>query len=335
MNTKLFVLPALCLGGAALLLAPIRPSQAFSKIGGSLSENQRDVRLFDNFSDSFSNNNTTPNTQFPGYTGAELAVWKGIVEWGSMLHGDGTGDGVAGNPLGSGGANFDAFWAGNAEAVGSSNQNVVSKLADCSGSGTLAFTETPISDGWRIRFCDEWTWDDGPGTISNRWDIQGVMCHEYGHALGLGHSTSGGATMWPSVSPGSTSIRSITTDDANGVQCVYGVASLTKPVIVATVADTGSNTLTIFGSEFAATDNEVWFTNANVTATNVNPTVQVGGLTSAGGGTVITVTIPADAGPGDVIVNKLAVAHSTVSNAFPTDLVGTFGDPPGPHPDLT
>jgi hypothetical protein len=61
------------------------------------------------------------------------------------------------------------------------------------------------------------------------------MCHEYGHALGLGHSGSGSATMFPAGSLGQTSIRSIATDDINGVQCVYGVASVID-------AWTGTNT---------------------------------------------------------------------------------------------
>ena len=46
MNTRLFFLPALALGGAALLVFPSRDSRAFSTIGGSLSEAQRDVRVF-------------------------------------------------------------------------------------------------------------------------------------------------------------------------------------------------------------------------------------------------------------------------------------------------
>jgi len=334
MHAKLLALPGLCLAGAALLLAPAPPSPAFSKIGGSLDETQRDVRVFDNFQDPTANDNTTPASQFPGYTGCELAVWKAIVEWGSTLHGDGSGDPLNGNLLGDGGANFDAFWAGNASAVGTSNNNIISAIPSCAGN-TLAFTETPISDGWRIRVCDNWSWDDGPGTISNRFDIEGVICHEYGHALGLGHSAVNGATMFPSVGAGQTGIRSIAPDDIAGIQCVYGVASATKPVITATAADTGANTLTIYGTNFGATLNEVWLTSATTTSSAVDPIVRVANVNSSGGGTVITITIPAAAGPGDVIVNKTGVGNATVSNAFPTDLVGTFGSPPGPHPDIT
>ena len=337
MNAKSLILPSLCLGGAALLFAPPTPSAAFFKTGESLGEGQRDVRLFDNFADATANNNTTPATQFPGYDGAELAIWKGIVEWGSMLHGDGTGDPINSNLLGSGGANFDAFWTGNATAGGTAQHNIVSAVGSCSA-GVLAQTELPASDGWRITYCDNaWVWDDGPSTILNRWDIQGVMAHEYGHALGLGHSADNSATMAPSGSPGQTGMRSINADDIAGIQCIYGVASVTKPVITATVANTVTDTLTIYGTNFGATNGEVWFTSATATAPSLSPPqVKVTGVSSSNGGTVISVAIPADAGPGDVLINNSGPGGASLSNAFPTDLVGTFGTPPAsPHPNIT
>jgi hypothetical protein len=329
MNTKLYLLPALCLGGAALLLAPARESVAFAKLGGSLGETQRDVRVFDNFTDATANDNVTPASQFPGFTGAELAIWKGVIEWGSMLHGDGTGD-VSGNTLGSGGANFDPMWSGLASGVGTTDNNIISEVASCS-SGVLAYCETPISNGWKIRFCQSWIWDDGPGSIGTRWDLQGITSHEYGHALGLDHS-GGQATMAPSGSAGQITLRSIHSDDIAGIQCLYGVASVTKPVIEATVASAG--TLTIYGSEFGSANAEVWFTNQAASLTSNDPIVRVTGVTPTNGGTVITVTIPGPAGPGDVMVNREGTGGSTLSNAFPTDLVGSFGIPPN-QPDIT
>ena len=329
MRTRSLVLPGLGLAGAAVLILPAAPSQAFSKIGESLSDAQRDVRVFDNFADATANDNATAPSQFPGWSGVELAVWKAVVEWGSRAHGNGTGDPQGGNVLGNGGANFDAFWAGAAGAIGTSNQNVVSAIASCSGN-TLAYTELPLSDGWRIRYCDNQTFDDGPGTIGNRFDVQGIMTHEYGHALGLGHSSTSGATMFPTGSPGQTSLRSIEPDDVAGVQCVYGVASVTKPTIVATVP--GGATLTIHGTNFDLASNEVWFTSALPTAASVEPLVRVTGVPSSG--TQLSVTIPATAGPGDVLVKRPGSGGATLSNAFPTDLVNAFGTPPVAHPAL-
>jgi len=325
MRTQLFVLPALCLGGAALLLAPARSSQAFSKLGGNLAAGQRDLRVHDNFADPTANDNTTPSPQFPVWLGAELAIWKAATEWASQSHSDGSGDPTQ-PVLGSGGANFDAFWAGAATSWGNKNGNIVSTISTCSG-GVLAYTETPISDGWRIRFCESsWVWNDGPGTIpAGQFDIQGIMVHEYGHAIGLGHSSVNGTTMFPSVGSGVTSIRSIEADDIAGVKCVYGVKSVVKPAIVATVGNSGAGTLTIHGSNFHATNNEVWLCSNVPTIPSVNPRVKLTGIASTGG-TVITISVPSNAGPGDVMV-KLPTSNggSSLSNAFPTDLVGTFG----------
>ncbi|MEQ1893449.1 MAG: matrixin family metalloprotease [Planctomycetota bacterium] len=331
MNTKLFVLPSLLLGGAAMLVLPAKESEAFSKIGGSLGTTQRDFRVFNNFVDATSNDNTTSPAQFPGWDGAELAIWKGAIEWSSLIHGDGTGDPQSGNVLGGAGANFDPFWAGSATAVGNADQNIVSTVNSCS-SGVIAYMEGPISNGWRIRFCDSsFAFEDGPGTVGGRIDIQGIMTHEYGHALGLGHSAVNGATMFASYS-GGTGARSIAADDISGILCVYGATSGTKPTIVATVPSGGS--MTIYGTNFSATDNEVWFTNNTATTPATDPLVKVTGVLSPSG-TEVTVTIPGGAGPGDVIVKKSGTGNATLSNAFPTDLVNTFGTPPTAHPNIT
>jgi hypothetical protein len=326
MRTRHFFLPALALSGAAFLLAPPESSRAFTTIGGDLNVSQRDVRVFNNFLDNAANDNVTQHAQFPGYDGAELAIWKAIVEWGTDPHGDGTGDPLQ-PVLGDGNANFDSFWCGNATAAGGTNDNIVSVFTgQCSG-GVLAFTETPISNGWRIFYCEDWVWSDGPGNIgNNHFCIQGVMAHEYGHALGLGHSVSP-ATMKPSISTGEEATRSIAADDIAGVQFIYGAEDATKPEIVATVADSGAGTLTIHGSNFDDNLNDVWLTSAAATAPGAEPRVLVLGVASSEGGERIDIAIPAAAGPGDVIV-VVGGLNSDISNAFPTDLVGTFGNVP-------
>ena len=179
----------------------------------------------------------------------------------------------------------------------------------------------PISDGWTIRFCPQWNWQDGP-TTSSGVDIQGVMAHEYGHALGLGHTNASGATMRPSISGNGTGARSIETDDINGVRGVYGVADSDKPSIDG-LSLTG-NQLTITGDNFTSTGNDVWFTQAGIGGTG--EPVKVTGVNSTGGGTQIVVTVPAAAGPGDVLVQKDDTGGGSLSNAWPFD-PGKGGDP--------
>ena len=317
MKFNTLLLPATALGAVALLFGT-ETSQGFTTIGGSLNQGQRDVRVFNNFTDVQANNNTTPDDNWPGYDGAEMSIWKACSEWASELHG-GTGAGDPVQSVGSGGANFDITWQGNATGIGTTNNNIHSEIGGSSG-GVLAFCETPISDGWRIRYYQSWTWQDGPGNPGGGIDLQGVACHEYGHALGLGHTNVGGATMFPSISGTGQAQRSIEADDIAGVQFIYGVKSGSKPTITNVVASGGQVSIT--GTNFSASNNEVWFTQA-AAGGNGTP-VKVTGVTS--NGTSITVTLPAGAGAGDVLVRNNGTANSNLSNAWPVDP----GAPPPP-----
>jgi hypothetical protein len=286
-------------------------TEAWTTIGGFLDLNQRDFRVFNNFTDPTANDNNVPHPNFPGATGAAMAIWKAYVEWGSRLHGNGDGDSHQPFGLGSGGANFDPSWQGMATTTGDTNSNIVSQISGSSG-GTLAYTETPIGDGWRIRFLqDAATWNDGPTTPSNHYDIQGVACHEFGHALGLGHSGDGGATMVPGAAQPAVTQRSINADDIAGVQAVYGVALPTKPIISGITTAPGQVTIT--GSNFSASGNEVWFTPTAVGGTGV----PVKAFNVPSNGTQMFVTVPAGAGPGDVLVRIPGTTNDKLSNAWP------------------
>jgi len=301
--------------GLALLLAGPR-SGAYVLIGHSLSLDQRDARVFNNFLDPEANDNQTPHPTWPGGVGAPLAIWKALAEWGSTLHGDGEGDPSQPGDLGSGGANFDVSWQGAAPDAGTTTGNVVSALAHCGG-GVISLTELG-PNGWRIRLCDVWLWDDGPTVVlaAGALDIQAVVAHEYGHVLGLGHSSVSGATMFPTVSGNGVAARSIEADDQAGVRALYGAAGVGKPRIQVALSD--GVRLLIFGSGFAASGNEVW-----LTAAGVNPTgdpVVVRGLVSTLGGTRMELVPPPGAGPGDVLVRIPGSGGSVLSNAWPIDL---------------
>jgi hypothetical protein len=311
------ILAALATAGAAALLLPAQ-TKAWNPLGGSLNiQEQRDVRVCANFTDSTVIDNTTPDPMFPGYFGVEMAIWKACVEWGSTLHGDGSGDPEQPGDLGSGGANFDLTWQGNSAHIGNPGDNVHSQL-DGDGGGVYAYCETPIVNGWRIRYYQSpWIWDDGPGSLpGGRVDILGIAVHEYGHALGLGHSDVFGSTMFSGTSQSnSINLRTLHADDIAGVQGVYGVASSDKPRITGLVV-VGSS-IHITGQDFDPTGNEVWFTQAGVGG-NGQP-IKAFGVDSSLGGTFLSVVMPAGAGSGDVLVRRAGFDHDDLSNAWPFD----------------
>ena len=61
----------------------------------------------------------------------------------------------------------------------------------------------------------------GSSGCSNGFYIEDIAAHEFGHALGLGHSASASATMFPSVSSCNTGNRTLDTDDIAGVVALY------------------------------------------------------------------------------------------------------------------
>ena len=312
-------LPGLAIALVLALLLPT-PTRAFAVFGDTLDLGQRDFRIWNNFTDPEANDNLALDPDFPGAQGAALAIWKGVAEWGSAPHGTGTTD-PSQPVIGSGASNFDAFFSGYSEGPGNRNANVLSMIE---GSSFIkAYTEIPIRDGWRIRFYeDPWVWNDGPDTLllggSKALDLQGVATHEYGHALGLDHSSDPTATMFASSANGAIDFRSIEADDIAGIQFLYGVRSPSKALITGYTLVSGGQVL-IEGRGFAATDNEVWFTHrAKITGPDGDP-VRVTGVPSTQGGSRILVTLPDDFGPGDIAVRRPGIRPEDLSNASPFD----------------
>lgn len=316
-------------GTAALIaasgLSVTDDAQSWSSLGFSLGLGQRDVRVFDNFDDAQSNNNTTEHANWPGYTGAELALWKSAAEWGSDSFGDGSGDGTQGN-VGDGGGNFSPIWNGNASGFNTA-KNII-HAPNISGGGAIAWMFGG-SSGWSIEFIDnDFVFADGPNSISGgQMDIQGVGCHEYGHSLGLGHSTVGGSTMWPSIGYGNSSTRSIAGDDKDGVQGIYGVQDAAMPFIDnITGSLAGGGTAVVVGGNFTATECRLWF-NSDVldSGDNGGDVYKLSGLTSSGGGTQISFTVPqAGIESGGVHV-KLTGGGEMLSEGHPFDYGGGNG----------
>jgi hypothetical protein len=57
--------------------------------------------------------------------------------------------------------------------------------------------------------------------------IEDIAAHELGHALGMSHSTTSGATMYSSYSNCAMNQRTLSSDDIAGVKSLYGTSSTT------------------------------------------------------------------------------------------------------------
>jgi Matrixin len=62
----------------------------------------------------------------------------------------------------------------------------------------------------------------GEAVCSSEIFVESLFQHEVGHALGLGHSTVAGATMYPAIPACSASLVSIEADDKNAIRDLYG-----------------------------------------------------------------------------------------------------------------
>jgi hypothetical protein len=105
---------------------------------------------------------------------------------------------------------------------------------DAASGSAIATTYTWFS-GTRMIEADMVFWDGGfqfftgSSGCSNGFYIEDVATHEFGHALGLGHSTVGSATMYPSISTCSQQSRSLDPDDIAAVLALYPASIPTPP----------------------------------------------------------------------------------------------------------
>jgi len=120
------------------------------------------------------------------------------------------------------------------------NRNVI-MFRNTSNGSTIATTYSWWSSSNELLDSDIVFWDggfkfftgtSGCGVVSNAVYIEDVSAHELGHALGLNHSTSTDATMYPSMGYCSMSPRTLAADDIAGAKALYPTVANTAPSVV-------------------------------------------------------------------------------------------------------
>jgi hypothetical protein len=158
-------------------------------------------------------------------------------------------------------AAFSFYYAGSTSGATATNNGKNEVFFRNASNGSAIATTYTYSSGGRIVDTDIVFWDAafkffaGSSGCSGGLYVEDIATHEFGHALGLGHSSVSGATMYPSISYCSTSARTLSTDDQQGVEAQYptAVASNTPPDVQITSPASGTSTSEGAAVGFAAT----------------------------------------------------------------------------------
>jgi hypothetical protein len=193
------------------------------------------------------------------------------------------------------------------------------------GGGALAVTYYWMGGASMMQFDIEFF--DRDGTYNFVWattptlsqfDIQSVATHEFGHALGLGHSATIGATMYPSVAPGDMGNRSLAPDDIAGAQALYGGVQ-PDPVVTSCAPLSafidGGTTVTITGQNFTGSSLVIRF--AGQVASNpvfISPTQ-------------VSCTAPASTQSGVVPVDVCCNGHCGTASVFTYNTIRMLNAP--------
>jgi hypothetical protein len=125
------------------------------------------------------------------------------------------------------GASFTFTFAGFSTQTTNTNDGVNVVMFRNASSGSALATTYSWFSGARLIDADIVFWDadfkffTGSSGCSGGFYIEDIATHEFGHALGLGHSTVMSATMYPSISICSQQSRTLDPDDIAGVLSLY------------------------------------------------------------------------------------------------------------------
>jgi len=125
------------------------------------------------------------------------------------------------------GAGFRFLFAGQSPQTTTTYDGINLVVFRNASNGSAIATAYWWSSGSRIIDADIVFWDGafrfyaGTTGCSGGFYIEDIAAHEFGHALGLGHSAVGDATMYPSTSWCNAGNRSLSADDIAGVRALY------------------------------------------------------------------------------------------------------------------
>jgi hypothetical protein len=125
------------------------------------------------------------------------------------------------------GASFTFAFAGFSTQTTNTYDGINLVMFRNASSGSALATTYSWFSGTRIIDADIVFWDAGfqfvTGTsgCSGAFFIEDIATHEFGHALGLGHSAVATATMYPSISTCSQQSRTLDPDDIAAVLSLY------------------------------------------------------------------------------------------------------------------
>lgn len=139
-------------------------------------------------------------------------ILSGITPWGIASHGGSTTRSGAKRD----GQNVISWGKLGGTTLGVTNyiSTDTSQSQVCNGVLIYRFTEVDV------RFNNAFDWQTS-STCTTGFDLAGVSTHEFGHAVGLGHTNVQGATMYPSVARCDFSISSLANDDKAGYSAIY------------------------------------------------------------------------------------------------------------------
>jgi matrixin len=234
-------------------------------------------------------------------------------------------------------ADFSFYYMGrtSGSSVGNNGRNEVFFRNDSNGN-VIAATYLWFDSRNRMTDADTLIYDGGfrffgAGGCSGGMYLEDVMTHEFGHALGLDHSSVATATMYPSISFCSSGARTLDPDDIAGVEALYppiGVKPNTAPAVTISspagnISVTQGTVVNFVGSAFDQQDGDL---SASIMwSSSLTGAIGTGPVASAAltvGTHVVTATVPDSGG-----LSGSAQVTVTVTAASPPPL--------SPSPDGT